>query len=79
MVLFGPSMEDFREARGILVRTGAGIEVGDCEGLKAGIDQILSCPDTYSILAAKGRDEILTHVGSSGKNAELLARLLQST
>ncbi len=26
-VLFGPSMEDFRDARDILVRCGAGIEV----------------------------------------------------
>lgn len=79
MVLFGPSMEDFREAREILVRTGAGIEVTDAGDLAARVDTILSDPDTYGILAANGSREILKHVGSARKNAEALSRLLGTT
>jgi len=79
MVLFGPSMEDFREAREILMRTGAGIEVTGAGDLVARIDAILSDPATYGTLAGNGSREILKHVGSARKNAESLSRLLGTT
>ena len=76
MVLFGPSMEDFREAREILIKAGAGIEVIGTEDLAERIDEILEDPEAYEILAENGRREILSHVGSARKNAESLSRLL---
>ncbi len=79
MVLFGPSMEDFREAREILIRTGAGIEVAGAEDLAARVDEILSAPEAYGTLAENGRHEILKHVGSARKNAECLSTLLSIT
>jgi 3-deoxy-D-manno-octulosonic-acid transferase len=79
MVLFGPSMEDFREAREILIRTGAGIEVTGARDLAARIDEILSDPETYETLAGSGGREIFKHVGSARKNAESLSRLLGTT
>lgn len=78
MVLFGPSMEDFREARDIIVRTGAGAVVSGVADLTARVDAILSDPETSKIRGSQGRSEILKHVGSARKNAELLTGLLRA-
>ncbi|MFH1117101.1 MAG: 3-deoxy-D-manno-octulosonic acid transferase [Pseudomonadota bacterium] len=79
MVLFGPSMEDFREAREILMGAGAGIEVTGAEDLSARIRKILEDPEAYGILAKNGRREILSHVGSARRNAGYLSKLLHTT
>lgn len=79
MVLFGPSMEDFREARDILVGVEAGIEVTGVTDLVSGIDDILSHPERFTRRAERGRAEILRHVGSAATNAGLLVRLLETT
>lgn len=76
MVLFGPSMEDFRDARDSLVRVGAGIEVNGVEALTVHMRQILSDPLTAANLGEKGREAILRHVGSARRNAELRERAL---
>ncbi len=76
MVLFGPSMEDFRDARDILVRAGAGIEVNDTKDLISQVERILSDPDKAAELGGKGREAILKHAGSAAKNAEILTRYL---
>ncbi len=76
MVVFGPSMEDFRDARDILVRAGAGIEVKDAKELISQVERILSDPGKAGELGTKGREAILKHAGSAAKNAEILTRLL---
>lgn len=76
MVLFGPSMEDFRDAREMLVRAGAGIEVTGADDLARRLEEILSNRQMSIDTGGKGRDEILRHMGSSGKNAELLRSLV---
>ena len=76
MVLFGPSMEDFRDARDILVRAGAGIEVNDTKDLISQVERILSAPGKAAELGGKGREAILKHAGSAAKNAEILTRHL---
>jgi len=73
MVLFGPSMEDFRDARDILVRVGAGIEVKSSDDLALRVERILSDPQKSAELGRKGREEILKHSGSAAKNAEILS------
>ncbi len=78
MVLFGPSIEDFRDARDILVRAGSGIQVKGIEELSREVAGILSDPDRARRLGMKGREEILRHVGTARKNAELLAGCLSS-
>ncbi len=77
LVLFGPSMEDFREATDILVRVGAGIQVSGAEDLTRRLDEILSDPERTAARGAVGREAILKHVGSARRNAEMLARLLR--
>jgi 3-deoxy-D-manno-octulosonic-acid transferase len=79
MVLFGPSMEDFREARDILLKTGAGIEVTGAADLAQRVDDILSDPSAARERAEQGRSTILSHVGSSQKNAGFLSSLLGPT
>jgi 3-deoxy-D-manno-octulosonic-acid transferase len=76
MVLFGPSMEDFRDAREMLLHTGAGIEVTGADDLARRLEEILADPQAAIVTGGKGRDEILRHVGSSGKTAELLKRFI---
>jgi len=77
MVLFGPSMEDFRDARDMLVRAGAGIEVRTKEDLTLRVEEALANPQRAEELGRKGRDEIFKHVGSARRNAQLLAQYLQ--
>jgi 3-deoxy-D-manno-octulosonic-acid transferase len=76
VALFGPSMEDFRDARDILMRTGAGMEVSTGSDLVAKVTEVLSEPKKADQLGKKGREEILRHVGSAKKNAEILTRLI---
>jgi len=78
VVLFGPSMEDFREAREILLRTGAGREVSDIDDLVRRIEGALSDPEGTRAAGERGRAEILRYAGGAAANAELLVGLLQS-
>jgi 3-deoxy-D-manno-octulosonic-acid transferase len=78
VVLFGPSMEDFREAREILLRTGAGREVKGGDDLVRQIEKVLSDPESTRTAGERGRAEILRHAGSAAANAKLLVGLLRS-
>jgi 3-deoxy-D-manno-octulosonic-acid transferase len=77
VVTFGPSMEDFRDARDILVRTGAGIEVRGQDDLMEFVSQALADPQRTNDLGARGREAILKHVGSARRNAEILVACVQ--
>jgi 3-deoxy-D-manno-octulosonic-acid transferase len=76
VVLFGPSMEDFRDARDILVWTGAGIEVRNVEEITVRAAEILRDPEKARRLGEGGRQEVLRHLGSATKDAQMLAQLL---
>lgn len=76
MVLFGPSMQDFREARDVLLAAGGAIQISGPRELASEVAKILEAPDRWTEKAELARAEILKHVGSADKNAELLAGLL---
>jgi 3-deoxy-D-manno-octulosonic-acid transferase len=78
-VLFGPSMEDFREARDLLTSMGSGIQIYGARDVESTVKEILSAPEEWRARGDRGRSEIVKHVGSADKNAELLAHLLAST
>jgi 3-deoxy-D-manno-octulosonic-acid transferase len=78
VVLFGPSMEDFREARDILLRTGSGIEVHGVDDLYEHLVKLLDDPEKTSWFGEQGRDNILKHIGSAQRNAEMLIELLNT-
>jgi 3-deoxy-D-manno-octulosonic-acid transferase len=75
-VLFGPSMEDFRDARDILLRCAAGVEVKSAKDIADQASNILSNPGDAAARGARGRDEIRKNVGSALKTAELLAKMI---
>lgn len=75
-VLFGPSMEDFRDAAEILVRTGAAKEIGNCDELTEAVMRLLSDPRDAAERGRLGRDEILRNVGSAARTADALVGLL---
>ncbi|MFH0822103.1 MAG: 3-deoxy-D-manno-octulosonic acid transferase [Pseudomonadota bacterium] len=77
VVLFGPHMEDFRDARDILVRAGSGIVVTDARDLETKLAAVLHDPHKTSALGDKGRKAILEHTGSARRNAEMLAELVR--
>jgi len=79
VVLFGPSMEDFRDARDILVSVGAGMEVSNVSDLVRKVAEVLSDPGKAQLLGKKGREEIMRHVGSAMKNAKMLTQLVSPT
>lgn len=78
MVLFGPSMEDFREARDILLSAGAGIQVNSAEDMAQTVTEILRDPEKAQEGGQGGREEILRQVGSARRNARYLAELISS-
>ncbi|MCA1959435.1 MAG: 3-deoxy-D-manno-octulosonic acid transferase [Desulfomonile sp.] len=76
-VLFGPSMEDFRDAREMLLRSGAGFEVRNESELVAKAADILRDEDSARRLGEKGRTELMKHRGSAARNAQMLADLVR--
>jgi 3-deoxy-D-manno-octulosonic-acid transferase len=75
-ILFGPSMEDFRDARDILVRCGAGIEVNSAQDLANSASEMLLNPQDALSRGRRGRKEVLKNVGSAQTNAQLLVALM---
>jgi 3-deoxy-D-manno-octulosonic-acid transferase len=78
VVLFGPSMEDFREARDVLILAGAGIQVGGTAELVRRAAAMLSDSSEAEELGTRGKLEILKHIGSSKRNAEILVNSLEA-
>jgi 3-deoxy-D-manno-octulosonic-acid transferase len=72
VVLFGPSMEDFRDARDLLARSGAGIVVSNARDLAARVEEFLSDPHRASAIGERGREAMLRNVGSATRNAGIL-------
>jgi len=76
-VIFGPSMEDFREARDMLVRVGAGFEVRNERDFVSRVGDLLRDEDRALRLGENGRAELLKHKGSASRNAHMLAELVR--
>jgi 3-deoxy-D-manno-octulosonic-acid transferase len=79
VVLFGPSMEPFRDAKEILLHSGGGIQVSGQDELIQRLVELLSDPARAMLLGAGGRDEIARHTGSAARNAELLSGQIRAT
>ncbi|AFM23867.1 3-deoxy-D-manno-octulosonic acid transferase [Desulfomonile tiedjei] len=78
VVLFGPSMEDFREARDALVSAGAGIQVRDTSDLVRWVAAMLSDRSDAEERGMRGKQEIMKHIGSSRRNAQILVNSLKA-
>ena len=75
-VLYGPSMEDFLDAKELLDKTGGGIQVQDGTDLA---DKALYCfnhPGKAESIGLRAREAVLSHQGAAQKHAAVIKRLL---
>ncbi|MGA8832775.1 MAG: 3-deoxy-D-manno-octulosonic acid transferase [Desulfomonilaceae bacterium] len=75
-VFFGPSMEDFRDAKDLLLNIGAAGQAKDVEELRILISQALKDLKHTTDLGRLGRDELNKHSGSAKATARLLFDLI---
>jgi len=75
-VLYGPSMEDFLDAKELLDKTGGGIQVQDGPALA---DKALFClnhPEKAERIGLRAREAALSHQGAAQKHAAVIKKLL---
>lgn len=76
-VLYGPSMEDFLDAKNILDKTGGGIQVKDGSELAEKALYYLANPHQADIIGQQARNAVMSHRGAADKHALVIYRLLK--
>jgi 3-deoxy-D-manno-octulosonic-acid transferase len=76
-VLYGPSMEDFMDAKELLESCQAGITVGNAAELAEKGLYLLDHPQELANRGRLGREAVLASRGATRRNAELAVRLLE--
>ena len=76
-VLYGPSMEDFMDAKELLENCSAGITVRNAKELADMGGFLLDHPQELASRGKLGREAVLTSQGATRRNAELAIRLLE--
>jgi len=75
-VVYGPSMEDFQDAKTLLGRYGGGIEVADEKELADTVTHLLGDPDHSDETGRRAREAVRSHAGAAVKHARIICRLL---
>lgn len=75
-VLFGPHMENFREAVALLVQSGGGTMVHHTGELKASIAHLLSHPEEREEMGRRAAAAVATCRGATRRNVQLIKELL---
>ena len=75
-VLYGPSMEDFQDAKEMLDKTGGGIQVADGPDLAEKIDYFFRHPDEVRRVGRLARQAAVSHKGAARKHADAICGLL---
>jgi 3-deoxy-D-manno-octulosonic-acid transferase len=75
-VLYGPSMEDFEEARTLLETTGGGMCVKDGTELAGRVIHLLAHPGEAHRLGRLAKRAVLSSQGAAQRHARLIAELL---
>jgi 3-deoxy-D-manno-octulosonic-acid transferase len=78
-VLYGPSMEDFEDARDLIQRAGGGVTVVDAATLSAKALDWLSNPQRAQSAGMAARRAVLPHRGAARKHADVISELLGSS
>ena len=76
VVFYGPSMENFLDAKELLEQAGAGIEVNGVDDLVQGSLQLMQEPERLLLLGEAGKKAVMVNRGSARKNALLIQELL---
>jgi 3-deoxy-D-manno-octulosonic-acid transferase len=77
MVFYGPSMEDFAEAKKLLEQERAGIEVKDSDALAEKALFFLNHQEELREGGRRAREAVLHSQGASTRHAEVIARLIR--
>jgi len=77
MVFYGPSMEDFAEAKKLLEQERAGIEVKDSDALAEKALFFLNHQEELREGGWRAREAVLHSQGASTRHAEVIARLIR--
>jgi 3-deoxy-D-manno-octulosonic-acid transferase len=75
-VCYGPSMDDFADARQMIQSSGGGVMVRNAEELAATVIQWLQHPRKAIAAGQAARQAILPHRGAAQKHADVICRLL---
>jgi 3-deoxy-D-manno-octulosonic-acid transferase len=78
VVFYGPSMENFLDAKALLEKAGAGIPVSSPMTLAQQAIWFLRHPDALKRYGAKARQAVMTNKGAAQKHAEVIRKLLLS-
>ncbi|MBW1840979.1 MAG: 3-deoxy-D-manno-octulosonic acid transferase [Deltaproteobacteria bacterium] len=75
-VLYGPSMDDFLDAKHLLDQTGGGIQVKDGQELAEKVIYYLTNPETAKRIGESARKAVVSHQGAAEKHAAVIFQLL---
>ncbi len=77
-VLYGPSMEDFLDAKALLDKTGGGIQVKDDRELAEKMLYYLTHPDEANAVGKLAKEAVMSNKGAADKHAAVIVRLFNS-
>ena len=75
-VFYGPSMEDFLDAKNVLEAEGAGVPVSNAETLAEKVVWFFQHPEELEMCGQRARKAVLAHQGAAEKHASLIKCLL---
>ncbi len=75
-VLFGPSMDDFLDAKELLDRTGGGIQIMDGRDLADKAIYYLANPNEADTVGNLARKAVMSNKGAAHKHAAVIRNLL---
>jgi 3-deoxy-D-manno-octulosonic-acid transferase len=75
VVFYGPSMEDFLDAKAMLEEVGAGISVSNPEMLAEKVIWFLRHPEILKSYSDQAREAVIRSQNSADKHASVIARL----
>jgi len=75
-VLYGPSMEDFLDAKELLDKTGGGIQVKDGQDLAEKAIYYLTHPHEADSIGKAAKKAVMSNKGAADKHAAVIHRLL---
>ena len=78
-IFYGPSMEDFMDAKGILEDLNAGIEINDSESFADKAIWFLKNPEALKEYGRRAKEAAMKNRGAAEKHANVIAKLLKST
>lgn len=76
VVFYGPSMEDFLDAKALLEEVGAGIPVSNPEMLAEKALWFLDHPDALKTSGERAREAVLRNQNAAEKHARVIAKLI---